>query len=119
MDQITNTKQDKINEIMDSFGFSRMERLLKMFDVKWQLPNGKVGAPDEKLLRTSVRNSLNTICNEPIPEDSKDNWTLNINNGPFHIRRYGGLKNKKAWEELSLVFIAENYSTEKQDTQPK
>jgi hypothetical protein len=117
MDQIT--QQDKINEIMDSFGFARMERVLRMFDVQWQLPDGKVGVPTEKLLRLTVRNSLNTICKEPIPEQSKDNWALNINNGPFHIRRYGGLKNKKAWEELSLVFIAENYSTEKQTSQAK
>jgi hypothetical protein len=109
-----NLKQDRINEIMDSFSFSKTERILTTLDVKFQLANGKLGNADEKFLRAVLRKALNEVCDATISQNSKEDWNLNMKVGPFHIRRFGGIKNEKEWEELSLTFIAESYSTEKQ-----
>jgi hypothetical protein len=101
----------KINEIMDSFGFNATWQIFNLFNIKWKLPNGQVAAPDEKLIRITIRNAFNSLCEEPIPEDSKNEWSLTSNRGPYQLRRFGGEKDGIAWEELSLAFVAESYQT--------
>lgn len=111
MQNISEIQNNKINEIMDSFNFNATWQVLNLFGVEWTLPNGKNGRPDETLLRVSVRSGLNDICKKPVPEESKENWSLSSNRGPYHIRRFGGEKNGQTWEELAVAFIAESYQT--------
>jgi hypothetical protein len=109
-----NIQQDRINELMDCFSFSKAERILRLLDVQFSLPDGRTQAPDEPYLRFATRRSINEVCNAPIPEGKEEMWNLNMKNGPFHIKRWGGIKNNgEKFEELSLSFIPEFYSTEK------
>ena len=91
--------QEQIDEVMDSFDFASVEKIMAALDWKWATGEGnKNEIPDEYEIRRSARNRM------------RDAATAGYSSsGGFSARLIEGVENGKAWLLMDLQFGIHSY----------